>query len=177
MAFLPFRTTQFDPTTFVRLPESLTDCDAVPRETQIPVATLKSPPACSPELQESRKECKRKDKQVEALRRENHDLKLQVEDLQRQVFDRGVKAAAASPPAKKVRMIDQEVQATEGDLAEHIGQLREDMRELRVQKKSLQAHVSQQQDVLLAHGEAAAKDEAAAVQAWYVRCMEATQEL
>ncbi len=176
MAFPPFRTTQFDPTCFFRLPESLTDCDAVPRETPMPVATLKSPPACSPELQESRKECKRKDKLVEALRRENDDLKQQVEDLQRQVFDRRVKAAAASP-AKKVRMIDQEVQATEGDLPEHIAQLREDMRELRVQKKTLQAHVSQQQDVLLARSDAAAKEEAAAVQAWYVRCMEDGQEL
>jgi chromosome segregation ATPase len=181
MSFPPIPTTKFNPTAFARLPLTLTDSDAVPRETKFPVSRLKSPLAGSLELQErmknNREQDKERAKQVEALRCENNDLKQQVEDLQMQVFDMRVKAATAPLPAEKVQMIDQEVQATEGDLTEHIAQLREEMRELRMEKKTLQAHVSQQQDALSTLSRASAHDNAAACMDFYMSAMEVTQEL
>jgi chromosome segregation ATPase len=181
MSFPPIPTTKFNPTAFARLPLTLTDSDAVPREAKFPVSRLKPPLAGSLELQErlknNREQDKERAKQVEALRCENNDLKQQVEDLQMQVFDMRVKAATAPLPAEKVQMIDQEVQATEGDLTEHIAQLREEMRELRMEKKTLQAHVSQQQDALSTLSRASANDNAAACMDFYMSAMEATQEL
>ena len=76
-------------------------------------------------------------KLVEALRCENDDLKQQIAGLQEQVFDMRVKALTVSPIAEKVekvQMVDQEVQATEGNVSEHIAQLCEEMRELGVVK-------------------------------------------
>ena len=74
-------------------------------------------------------------------------------------------------------MVDQEVDATEGNLTEHIAQLREDMRELRVEKKTMQAHVSQQQDALSTLRDASVNDNAAACMDFYMNAMQTAQDL
>lgn len=177
MQFPPIHTTKSDPTAFMRLPVTLTDSDAVPREIKYP-SMLKPPWAGSANLDEALKKQREHDKEraklVKTLTCENNDLKQQVEELKEQVFDMRVKALTVSPPAEKVQMTDQEVQATEGNLTEHIAQLREDMRELRVEKKSLQARVSQQQDALAA-SRVSANDNTAACTDFYM-AMQAAQD-
>jgi len=162
----------------MRLPVTLTDSDAVPRETKYP-SMLKPPWAGSANIDEALKKQREQDREraklVKTLTCENNDLKQQVEELKEQVFDMRVKALTVSPPAKKVQMTDQEVQATEGNLTEHLAQLREDMRELRVEKKSLQAHVSQQQDALSTLSRASDNDNAMSCMDFYM-AMQAAQD-
>lgn len=180
MSFPSIHTTKYDPTVFARLPLTLTDSDAVPRKTEFPASGIKPPMmADSADLEymnTRRKFDKEHAKQVEALRCENNDLKQQIEGLQERVFDMRVKALTVSPPAEKVQMIDQEVQATEGNLTEHIAQLREDMRELRVEKRSLQEHVSQQKDALSTLSRTSANDNATSCMDFYM-AMQAAQDL
>jgi len=179
MSFPPISTKKSDHTAFARLPLNLTDSDAVTREkypSKLRVPTAVTP--CIKELLSAKLEgSKAHARQVEALRCENNDLKQKIEALQEQVFDMRAKAATASPPAEKVQMIDQEVDATEGNLSEHIAQLREDMRELRVEKKTMQAHVSQQQDALSTLSRASANDNAAACMDFYMNAMQTAQDL
>ena len=172
-----------DHTVFARLPEHLTDSDAVTtaiRETKYPTK-LRVPIALTSGIKEllsaKLEDSKEHAKQVEALRCENNDLKQNIEALQEQVFDMRVKAGTASPPpAEKVQMIDQEVDATEGNLTEHIEQLREDMRELRVQKKLMEELVRQQENALSALRSASSDENAATCTALYMSAMEATQD-
>jgi chromosome segregation ATPase len=179
MSFPPIPTKKSDHTAFARLPLNLTDSDAVTREkypSKLRVPTAVTP--CIKELLSAKlEESKQHAKQVEALRCENTNLKQKIEELQEQVLYMRTKAATASPPAEKVQMIDQEVDATEGNLTEHIAQLREDMRELRVEKKTMQAHVSQQQDALSTLSRASANDNTAACMDFYMRHMQAAQDL
>ena len=151
MSFPPINTTKSNPTAFVRLPLMLTETYAESRETKFPASGIKPPmmgsggikppKAGSADLQESinirSKFNMERAKLVEALRCENDDLKLQIAELQEQVFDMSVKALTVSPiteKVEKVQMVDQEVQATEGNVSEHIAQLCEEMRELGVVK-------------------------------------------
>ena len=170
MQFPPILTMKSDHTAFVRLPLNLTDSDAVTRE-KYP-SKLSVPTAVTPGIKEllsaKLEESKEHAKQVEALRCENTNLKQKIEELQEQLVYMRAKAATASPPAEKVQMIDQEVDATEGNLTEQIAQLREDMRELRVEKKTMQVHVSQQQDALWALRDASANDNTTACMDLYV---------
>jgi len=179
MSFPSIHTTKSDPTAFMRLPVTLTDSDAVPRETKYP-SMLKPPMMAGAAnieevLKKHREQDRERAKLVRTLTCENNDLKQQVEELKEQVFDMRVKALTVSPPAEKVQMTDQEVQATEGNLTEHIAQLREDMRELRVEKKSLQAHVSEQQDALSTLSRASDNDNAMSCMDFYM-AMQAAQD-
>jgi chromosome segregation ATPase len=176
---------KYDPTVFLpllRLPEHLTDSDAVttatrekkyPTKRRLPITVT---PGIKELLSAKLEDRKEHAKQVEALRCENNDLKQNIEALQQQVFDMRVKAGAASPPAEKVQMIDQEVDATEGNLMEQVEQLREHMRELRTEKKRMKELVHQQEDALWALRGACSDEKTADCMALYLSAMQAVQD-
>jgi predicted nucleic acid-binding Zn-ribbon protein len=176
---------KYDSTVFLpllRLPEHLTDSDAAttatrekkyPTKRRLPITVT---PGIKELLSAKIEDSKEHAKQVEALRCENNDLKQNIEALQQQVFDMRVKTGTANPPAEKVQMIDQEVDATEGNLTEHIEQLREDMRELRVEKKRIQELVRQQEDALWVLRGASSDEKTTDCMALYLSAMQAAQD-
>jgi hypothetical protein len=177
---------KYDPTVFLpllRLPEHLTDSDAVttatrekkyPTKRRLPITVT---PGIKELLSAKLEDSKEHAKQVETLRCENNDLKQNIEALQEQVFDMRAKAGTTSPPpAEKVQMIDQEVDATEGNLTEHIEQLREAMRELRVEKKRMQELVRQQEDALWVLRGASSDEKTTDCMALYLSAMQAAQD-
>ena len=167
-----------DHTAFVRLPLNLTDSDAVTRE-KYP-SKLSVPTAVTPGIKEllsaKLEESKEHAKQVEALRCENTNLKQKIEELQEQLVYMRAKAATASPPAEKVQMIDQEVDATEGNLSEQLEQLHEHLRELRTEKKRMKELVLQQEDALWALRGACSDEKTADCMALYLSAMQAVQD-
>jgi hypothetical protein len=188
MSFPPILTTKSARTEFARLPLNLTDSEAVSK-TKFP-SGLRPPLAASAKIEEilkkfdaQNKEREQKHfKEVDALKCENGNLRATIADQAAELVSIRAKTATATvtaPTANKVqmiKMIDQEVQATEGNLSEHIEQLREDLRELRLKKKSLSSRISQQQDALSALSRASDDDNAAACMTVYMRAMQAAQD-
>jgi hypothetical protein len=188
MSFPPILTTKSDRTDFARLPLNLTDSDAVSK-TKFP-SGLRPPLAASVKIEEILKKFDAQNaereqkhfKELDALKCENGNLRATIADQAAElVFIRAktATATATAPTANKVqmiKMIDQEVQATEGNLSEHIEQLREDLRELRLKKKSLSTRISQQQDALSAVSRASDDDKAAACMTVYMRAMQDAQD-
>ena len=116
---------KYDPTVFLpllRLPEHLTDSDAVttatrekkyPTKRRLPITVT---PGIKELLSAKLEDSKEHAKQVEALRCENTNLKQKIEELQEQlVYMRAKAATAIAPPAENVETRDQEVDATEGN--------------------------------------------------------------
>jgi ribosomal protein L29 len=188
MSFPPILTTKSARTDFARLPLNLTDSEAVSK-TKFP-SGLRPPLAASVQIEEilkkfdaQNKEREQKHfKEVDGLKCENGNLRATIADQAAELASLRAKTATATataPTANKVqmiKMIDQEVQATEGNLSEHIEQLREDLLELRLKKKSLSSRISQQQDALSALSRASDDDNAAACMTVYMRAMQAAQD-
>ena len=183
MSFPPILTTKSDRTDFIRLPLNLTDSEAVSK-TKFP-SGLRPPLAASVQIEEilkkfdaQNKEREQKHfKEVDALKCENGNLRATIADQAAELASLRAKTATATATATAPTvMIDQEVQATEGNLSEHIEQLREDLRELRLKKKRLSSRISQQQDALSSLSRASDDDNAAACMTVYMRAMQAAQD-
>jgi len=189
MSFPPILTTKSARTEFARLPLNLTDSEAVSK-TKFP-SGLRPPLAASYKIEEILKKCdaqneERKQKhfkEVDALKCENGNLRATIADQAAELASLRAKTAMQAAQdaqdfykVQMIKMIDQEVQATEGNLSEHIEQLREDLRELRLKKKSLSSRISQQQDALSALSRASDDDNAAACMTVYMRAMQAAQD-